>query len=108
MWKEVKNFQKICFLLLPPCVFGRFFVANGLGGGRGFDVGAGGRDSQHTVFRRSGKLQGKIKYQKSKCKTTKQKSKVQKRGKCERVGAFQLIIDYLQFTIWIDGLGNLG
>jgi hypothetical protein len=31
MWKEVKNFQKICFLLLLPCAFGRFCVANGLG-----------------------------------------------------------------------------
>jgi len=43
MWKEVKNFQKVSFLLLAPCVFGRFFVANGLGGGRGFGVVAEGR-----------------------------------------------------------------
>jgi hypothetical protein len=59
MWKEVKNFQKASFLFLPPCVFGRFFVANGLGGGRGFGVGAEGRDSHHTVFRRSGRLRRK-------------------------------------------------
>jgi hypothetical protein len=40
-----------------------------------FWFAAEGRDLNRTVFRRSEKLQGKIKYQKSKCKMTNQKSK---------------------------------
>jgi hypothetical protein len=39
-------------------------------------VDAEGRHSHRTVFRRSGKHQGKIKYQKVKCKMTNQKSKI--------------------------------